>query len=196
MSARYRGCPSDVAREWHGRGRGGRCAYQAATAPACPEGEGRPWRALHRCESRRARGRLASGSQPFLAWRRILSCAVRRRARRDMETARSPYQLHSRSVTYAAIHSSPSAQATATRCCPSATVVATAQPVDRNGWQRLSLTKRDHECLRAPAAPIVGGEKVTVKLAVCGARGADDVPYGRAGVRWGCAARRGWSSPS
>ena len=54
-------------------------------------------------------------------------------------------------------------------------VVATAQPVGLNGWKRRSLAKRDHQCLKAPAAPLVGGEEVTVKLAVRGARGADDV---------------------
>jgi hypothetical protein len=57
-------------------------------------------------------------------------------------------------------------------------VVATVQPVGLNGGKRLSLAKRDHQCLKAPAAPRIGGEKVTVKLTVRGARGADDVPYG------------------
>jgi hypothetical protein len=56
-------------------------------------------------------------------------------------------------------------------------VVATLQPVGLNGCQRLSLAERDHQCLKAPAAPPIGGEKVTVELTVCGARGADDVPY-------------------
>jgi hypothetical protein len=48
-------------------------------------------------------------------------------------------------------------------------VVATLQPVGLNGCQRLSLAKRDHQCLKAPAAPLIGGEKVTVELTVCGA---------------------------
>jgi hypothetical protein len=75
-------------------------------------------------------------------------------------------------------------------------VVATLQPVGLNGCQRLSLANRDHQCLKAPAAPLIGGEKVTVKLPVCGARGADDVPVGECGVPERCEARRGWSSRS